>query len=377
MFFRLYTYQLKTLSRSKLILFWTFLFPFILGTFFYLAFSGINKSITELNPIPVAVVENENYSGTFKEMIGALGGGEDKILELRTTSDSSRAENWLSAGEIEGVISSKDNKPMLKISKNGINQTILKNVLDQYLSLATAAETAISYNPEILKTNLLENLNKNYVKDVSSEKVDFMINYFFTLIAMACLYGGMLALIIVKNSEANLSKVGARVCVSGTNKAKVLVSGLLAGYTVQLITLLLLFLYLIFVLHVNFGAKITETVLLSAVGCLAGAALGTFVAVSNRLSEGFKTAILISVTMICCFFSGMMGVVQMKTFFDAHLPIFAAINPVNNITNGLYALYAYDTLDVYWENLMRIAIFAAALIILSIFFTRRRKYASL
>lgn len=377
MFFRLYKTWLKILAKKKVILFWTFLFPFLLGTFFYLAFSGINKAITELKPIPVAVVENENYSVTARNIVETLASGEDKILELKTTTDEEMAHEWLNEKQVDGVIVFSGEKPMLTISANGINQTILKNILDEYLTMNIAAETAISFNPEIAKTNILEELEKNYVTDTSSEKIDFMANYFFTLIAMACMYGGMLALIIVKNTEANLSKVGERVCVSGTSKVKVMLSGLLAGYTVQLIALFLLFLYLILVLHVSFGTQVLPTVVLSMVGCLAGLTFGTFIAVSNKKSEGFKTAILIGVTMICCFFSGMMGVVQMKTFFDTHLPIFAAINPVNNITNGLYALFAYDTLDVYFENILRLGIFAVVMMVLSVMFVRRRKYASL
>ena len=46
--------------------------------------------------------------------------------------------------------------------------------------------------------------------------------------------------------------------------------------------------YLIFAFKVNFGSQILETVILSAVGCLAGTSLGTLVGVSNKKSEGFR-----------------------------------------------------------------------------------------
>ena len=81
--------------------------------------------------------------------------------------------------------------------------------------------------------------------------------------------------------------------------------------------------------------------------------------------------------MLCCFFSGMMGTPQLKSFFDEKMPIFAKINPINIITDGLYALFAYDTLTVFYECLLRISIFALTFIILTFIFVRRKKYDSI
>ena len=69
--------------------------------------------------------------------------------------------------------------------------------------------------------------------------------------------------------------------------------------------------------------------------------------------------------MVCCFFSGMMAGPQLKSIFDENLWLFAKINPVNIITDGLYALFAYDTLDIYYNCLFRISIFTLTFIILT------------
>lgn len=265
------------------------------------------------------------------------------------------------------------------VKTNGINQTIIKSVLDEYYQMSSATTNIIKYNPEILYNGVLETLyqEKNYIIDDSKENIDFSINYFFTLIAMTCLYGSLIGLEIIKDCEANLSKKGARMCMAPVNKFKIILSGLLAGYVIQLVALALLFLYLILVFNVNFGNQILPTVILSMVGCLAGTSLGTFVGVSNRKSEGFKTGILISVTMTCCFLSGMMGVISIKAFFDETFPLLAKINPINIITDGLYSLFAYDNLDVYYNCLTRISIFSLVLIVLSFVFIRRKKYDSI
>ena len=81
--------------------------------------------------------------------------------------------------------------------------------------------------------------------------------------------------------------------------------------------------------------------------------------------------------MACCFFSGMMGSPQVKTMFDEALPLFAKINPINIITDGLYALFAYDTFDSYYNCLLRIGVFAIVMAILTFIFVRRKNYDSI
>ena len=48
-------YNLKTLFKNKALIFWTYLFPIILGTFFYLAFHDIEKN-EAFKPIPIAII---------------------------------------------------------------------------------------------------------------------------------------------------------------------------------------------------------------------------------------------------------------------------------------------------------------------------------
>ncbi len=54
-----FDYTIKALFRDKMLIFWTFAFPLILGTFFHLAFSNIEKN-EQLDTINIAVVQNEN-----------------------------------------------------------------------------------------------------------------------------------------------------------------------------------------------------------------------------------------------------------------------------------------------------------------------------
>lgn len=381
MFKHLFMNKMKILLKNKAMLFWSLIFPFVLGTFFQLALGNVGEAF-EMEVIPVAVVDNQYYQEDkiLKEVISSLSKENENQLFNTVYVDESEAQKLLDNEEIDGYILLKeDNNPQMIVKTNGINQTIIKSVLDEYYQMSNATTQMINYNPEILYNGVLETLyeEKNYITDDSNENIDFSINYFFTLIAMTCLYGSLIGLEVIKDCEANLSKKGARMCMAPVNKFKMILAGLLAGYVIQLVALALLFLYLIFVFNINFGNQILPTVVLAMVGCLAGTSLGTFVEVSNRKSEGFKIGILISVTMTCCFFSGMMGVIDIKVFFEETFPLLAKINPVNIITDGLYSLFAYDNLDVYYNCLARISIFSMVLITLSFMFIRRKKYDSI
>ena len=60
MFWHNFKYTVKTLLGDKMLIFWTFAFPVILGAFFYMAFSDIEDS-EKLHVIDIAVVENTGF----------------------------------------------------------------------------------------------------------------------------------------------------------------------------------------------------------------------------------------------------------------------------------------------------------------------------
>ena len=61
MFFHNFKYSLKTLFKNRMLIFWTFAFPIILGTLFNMAFKDIESS-EQLDIIDIAIVENEQFN---------------------------------------------------------------------------------------------------------------------------------------------------------------------------------------------------------------------------------------------------------------------------------------------------------------------------
>ena len=81
MFKHLFINKLKILLKNKSMLFWTLAFPFVLGTFFYLALGNIGEAF-EMKIIPIAVVDNEGYQNNevLKSVILGLSEKNDNQI---------------------------------------------------------------------------------------------------------------------------------------------------------------------------------------------------------------------------------------------------------------------------------------------------------
>ena len=212
--------------------------------------------------------------------------------------------------------------------------------------------------------------------DISSSNLSYMQIEYYTLIAMACMYGGMLGLTAINTCLANMSSKGKRISVSPNRKSTVVLSAAMGSYFVSLIGLAILMLFLKFVLQVDFGDNLLLVLLLAAVGNLAGISLGILIASVFRVSEGAKTGITIAVTMFLSVLSGMMGV-TLKYVIDKNAPIVNLVNPNNLITDGFYSLYYYNTLDRYFRDVCYLLVFVAICLIISFVSLRREKYDSI
>ena len=393
MFIHNFKYSLKALLRNKMLIFWTFAYPIILGTLFKVAFSNIENS-KKLDIINIAIVQNEEFENNeaFKTSFEKLSdeNNEDRLFNTQYTTKE-EAKDLLNKGEIIGYMELKQDKPVLTFVTNGIDETVFKHVAEEIVQTSDIIKQLSE--TQIQKQIASGNYNLNYdeiynkaiemakednveLKNISNSNLSYTMIEFYTLIAMTCLYGGMLSMVSINQTLANMSNKGKRIAVSHTKKSIIILSSLLASYIVQLIGLAILFLYTLFVLGVDYGSNTGLIMLLAIVGSFAGLALGTFVGTIFKASENTKTGILIALTMLGCYLSGMMGI-TMKYVVDKNVPIINKINPASMITDGFYSLYYYDRLDRYWFNIASLLIFALILVIISFFSLRRQKYDSI
>ena len=381
MFFHNFKYTFKTLFKNKGLIFWTFAFPIILATLFNVAFLNITDS-EKLHVMDIAVVNNDDYnnSKTFKIALKELSkNNKNKLFNISYVTKE-EADELLDDNKIIGYLEIKDGKPYLTYFKNGINQTIFKYVIEEINEKSiiinetsnkdlSAIEVLKIYN----EVETISSKNSKRINNISNKNLDYVMIEFYTLIAMTCLYGGILGMYAINQKLANMGNIGKRVSIAPTKKSVVIISSLLASYLTQLIGLTLLYGYTVFVLKINYGDNVGLIILLSIVGSLVGLALGTAVGSLIKTNENAKIGILIAITMMGCFLSGMMGI-TMKYVIDKNIPLLNKINPASMITDGLYSLYYYDTLERYWFNIISLIILALVLVTASILGLRRQKY---
>lgn len=375
MFAHIFLYRIKSLLRQRSLVFWTMIFPIALATFFNISLGNV-KSMNDFAPIPVALVNNTAYPELAETMKG-LSEGDGRLFDL-TIADEQLAQNLLKNNEISGYIIPGDT-PTLVLTKTGLNQSILKNFIDQYTVNTLAMKDIAVQHPESIPDLLIAlGASQDYVKEVSvtEKSTDPTLIYFYALIAMSCLYGSMYGVEEVNRVQANLSKHAARLNVAPVHKLKVFSAGMLAALVIHYTGLLLLLGYMQFILGVNFGDQVYYVALILFIGSILGISMGSVISAVVKKGEGIKIAVVLLVSMVGSFLAGMM-IAEVKYYVAQKLPILGYLNPANLLSDALYALYYYDTNTRLFINLAGMSIYALVFCGVTYLLVRGRKYASL
>lgn len=367
-------YSLKILLKNKSLIFWTFVFPILLGTLFKMAFSNIENSET-LKIIDIAIVNDAEFNNdvTLKETIKYLSDetNEDKLFNTKYV-DKDSANKLLESDDISGYIEVINGKVSVYVNKSGVNETILKYVVDEVIRNNKVYENFIKEgrNPYEITSAVKTKLN-----NISNENLSYTNIEFYTLLAMSALYGGLISMFISNKHQPNISTVGKRTSISCIKKSTLIFTNLLASYIIEVIGLFIVLSYTIFVLKADFGSNLPLVILITLIGALAGLAIGLVISLL-KVGENAKTGILIGTTMIMSFFSGMYGI-TMEYVIDKNLPVINKINPTSLITDAYYSLYYYDTYSRYFTNLVLLLIISGLLMGLSVIKLRRNRYDSI
>lgn len=379
-----FKYTLKILLKDRMLVFWTFVFPLLLGTFFMMAFADVEKGEV-LDIIDIAIVDNKEYQSndSYVQVFDELSdqSNTDRLFDI-VYVDETEAKELLQQKKISGYVKIENDQPNVTVISNGINETILKQVVDEIESQKALLKTIANpqrlsqyhFDFDKLYQEVTSLLNQEVTfHDRTRNHLSYTMIEFYSLIAMACLYGGLFVKKVLFNELANVSSLGKRNSVAPMSKLKMICGSLMASYLVQLIGLFLLYLYTIFVLNVDYGSHFGMIILLSMAGSLAGLALGVGVSCLCQKSENTKMVIMLAITMAGSFLSGMMGI-TMKYIVDSQYPIINKINPVGMITDGLYTLYYYDNFDRFYFDVLSLLVFSAIVIVISVLKMRRAKY---
>lgn len=375
MFWHLFSNRLKILVHDKQLLFWTFLFPVILSTLFFLAFSKIS-SAEVFEPIPVVYIEQTEEDPYFVQTLESVSEGEEALLILEKQEKEEVAKQKLEKDEIKGYIMGKK----LVVKENGMDQTILREFLQMYEQKKSTIEEIALLNQGKVTPQIIEEimLTQDFIQRVSysRENPDSTVNYFYTLITMACFYGGLWGIKEIRDIQANQSSRAVRINIAPVHKLKTLLCNLVATTLTNFASILLLLFYLIMVLKIDFGSQLALVIVSCLIGCITGIGMGMLIGVICKKQEDTKSGILTLVTMLGNFLAGMMYI-DMKYIIHTYVPIIGYLNPCNLLTDAFYSLYYYDTYTRFGINLGILSIFALLFVMSTYFVIRRQKYESL
>ncbi|NLA27940.1 MAG: ABC transporter permease [Firmicutes bacterium] len=380
MFRHLFYYRLKCLLRDRELLFWTLLFPLLLATFFYFAFGHLTSEQERFDPVKTVVVDNRAYreNSRFKQLLESLSlSGEDRLLEL-TVAGEKEAEQLLDSGAVSGIITVGETIS-LTVKESGLEQSILKTILDQYAHTAETAASIISKNPGAAR-QLAAELGKGRQftepHSFSGAPPDTTLGYFYALIAMACLYSAFWGLRNTIDLQADLSPLGARRSVAPTHKLKVVLSDNLAALLISFSEILVLLIYLEFVLKISLGNQAAYVLIACLAGCMSGVFFGNFIGTVIRGTEGLKSGVLVGVSMTMSFLAGLMWV-EMKYVIAGKIPLLSYINPAALIADAFYSLYLFENHHRFFVNIALLCLISAAMGGASFMRLRRGKYAGI
>lgn len=376
MFFKLVVQQLRIFTRDKTALFWTSVFTIGLAILFKVALGDIGYSY-KLDTMNIGYINQINSVQEFEQFdttIQKIAVDGIKLFNV-VTGD---AENLLNESKVDALIDVSSTNFDVLVKEKGIKQTIITSVINSYQQNSKLISSRLQQDHTTNIEQLIDKLNTEMDIFVTqnNDHFDVSVMYFYTLIGMQCLYSYMWGTMFINQAEANLSTKGQRIQVSSVKKSTYLISGFVASVVLSFLQVVILLAFLILGLKVNFSDQIGQVLILVFVGVTTGVSFGTLIASSNTMSVNVKDGIGIGVTMLWSFLAGMM-VVDLKHLIQINAPIINWLNPVALITDSLYGIYYYPTLERYYLSLGMLLLITLVFLTLSIFFTRRKQYDAL
>ncbi len=373
--FHLIKYNILVKFRNFNMTFWPLVFPLILGTFFFFAFGNLNDA--DFETVEVAMVQESHSNPLFSFYIKQIEKSDSDLLDIHEM-DEDAALTALKNKEISGIYYNKMT-PSLTVNAHGIPESILQSVLESYNNSLHTIQNILKNHPSGILNGLSQMADtKELVQELSlgGKTIDGNSQFFYALIAMACLYGSFIGFGSAITLQANLTALAARRCVTPTHKLKLIISEQVASFLIGYIDVIILLLYLRNILKLDFQGQMGKMLIISLFGSLIGVSMGIFVGSLGKMSEGIKVSVILAISMVCSFLSGLMNS-SMKDIVEKHAPIINRINPAALISDAFYCINVYDAPTRYYRNLITLAGMSIVFMLASFLLIRRNRYDSI
>lgn len=369
-------YQFLQIVRERSTMFWALFFPIILGGFFYISFGSGNMG-EDMEVLKTAVVEEEGEALEKTVFLSFLEELDGDMIEIEVMEEE-EALRALNADEAEGIFYA-GKEPGLTVARSGMEQSILKTLLDTYQKNAEMIKTVVKEHPEKIEEAALalEDWQETTEElSVGGRTLDPNISYFFALIAYAALSGMYLGIKQCCESQANLSALGARKSITPTHKLRLILNSFLILTAIQFFNVMVLTGIVQFVFHVDLGGNAGGILLINLLGSMIGISLGILIGSISKLSLGMKMGFGVLFTLFPGFLAGLMFG-NMKNLIEQHCPVINRINPAAVLSDSYYCMAVYNDTARMNRNLLILAVMCVLCMLISFLVIRRERYDSI
>jgi ABC-2 type transport system permease protein len=374
-------YRFLQTLRERSILFWALFFPLILGTFFNMAFGKYARNEDVETKIPVAIVETSNsktsdYTASEKEFLESMQ--DENLIEIKDFANEKAAKKALKNDKINGIFYLGD-ALNLTITKSDLSSSILNMLLEGYNKNADMIKDIATEHPDKMPEALSALSDYQDAVELvapSGKSTNSMIQYFFALIAYACLSGIYLGVRTTFDSQANLSALGARRSVSPTHKLKLILVDFITVFIVDLASVLILTAYVIKVIKIDLGGNTAGILTTIIMGSVIGVSIGIVVGASTKGSINAKMGLSIAFTLFPSFLAGLMFN-NMSGLIEKYFPILNRINPAAVLADAFYCLRIYYNPARYSRDMITLLAMSIGFLTIAFLLLRRERYDSI
>lgn len=368
-------YRFLCMIKNKTLMFWTLAFPLILTTLFASVLRGAYDPDT-FKTIPIAVVDQAYYQKdeALKNTLDSIQMGDHAMFDVQVVSQQ-QANQLLDDKKVDAVIlDGEDIK--IEVNKSDTNTTIIKSFFSEYSQKVEVVKDLMMQGKSVDEIMSLFDQTQTYIKENAIEDHDLSSVFFYTVLAMVCLFGGQWSMYAIYDIQANQSSRAARLAMTPIHKIQYLLTDFILCMVFEMIFILIIYSYMAFVLNIAFGSHVLAIFAILIVGSLSGNALGTLIGCATTQALSFKDGLLTTITMVGSFLSGMM-MVQIKYLVQLYIPFLNYMNPVAMITDGLYSIYCYGIDERFYGNIFSLLIIIILCYSASFFLIRKKSYQSL
>lgn len=380
MFKHIYKYRILSLVREKVVLFWSLVYPIVLAVMFYATFGSHIGSDSRFEPADICLVMEEG-ADTYEnmpEVISSVEYSEGKKMFSVSECGIDKAEDMLEKGEVIGIVRVSDTI-RVEVNGSGLYQSILKMFTDTYLRNMEVYKNLYTDAPErasVVEKIMSETGSALKESGISGAEADSQIQYFYSIIAMACLFGSFVGISLGNGLVANATPVAARKCISSAHRLTVICADMCAAFSIGFVEICMVTLFIRYGLKIDICPKPGFYILICFFGAIIGVAIGQFTAFIARGKNGVQIAISLSFSLVSSFLGGLM--VGGIDYLIANVcPIVARINPASLITNSFYCLSVYSDYKRVAINIITLGVEAAVLTISSYLVSRRTRHESI